>query len=152
MKPVTKRSRPKPKCAWCGTRLKPQPAGRPALFCSASCRQRAYEKRKWARYSASDALALNLLPPAALRKVTEEARHKYMIELLANGTVPLDDTAQIDGVLDTVKPQKRLPLLGRIETACRHRADGKALATIARWRLSQQQPSSQSPVTGRHRD
>jgi hypothetical protein len=32
-----------------------------------------------------DALALDLLPPAAPRKVIEEVRYADMIELLANG-------------------------------------------------------------------
>ena len=58
MKCVIKAARPKPrKCAWCGKRFAPKPVGRPALFCSASCRQRAYEKRRLSQYSASDALA-----------------------------------------------------------------------------------------------
>ena len=42
MKCVIKAARPKPpKCAWCGKRFAPKPVGRPALFCSANCRQRA---------------------------------------------------------------------------------------------------------------
>lgn len=141
MEPVMKAARPKPpKCAWCGKRFKPKTTGRPASFCSASCRQRAYEKRTWTPYSGPDAVARDLLPPVALRKVVEEVRHQQMLELIMNGTVPLRDPAQIDGILDKVKGPERMPLLRKIETACRLREDESALATLTRWRLSRQQP------------
>jgi hypothetical protein len=58
------------------------------------------------------------------------------IELIKKGVVPLDDPAQIDGVLDRKKPQDWLPLLHQIESACAKRGDEKALETIAQWRLS----------------
>jgi hypothetical protein len=67
-------------------------------------------------------------------------RHAHMIELMMIGTVPLVDPAQIDGVLDQAKPQERISLLRRIEAACRRRTDDASLSTIARWRLSRQQP------------
>lgn len=138
---VMKAARPKPpKCARCGKRFTPKPVGRPALFCSASCRQRAYEKRRLSQYSASDALALDLLPRAAQRKVVEEVRHAHMLALIMNGTVPLNDPAQIDGILDIMKGPEQMPLLRKIEGACRRRADNDSLATLARWRLSRQQP------------
>jgi hypothetical protein len=37
--------------------------------------------------------------------------------------------------------EKKMWLLGQIESAYRRRKDDGSLATIARWRLSQQQPS-----------
>lgn len=140
MKDVTKVHRRKQRCRWCRQFFKPKAGGRPPLFCGASCRQRAYEKRRWTPYSASDALALDLLPFGALRRISQSVRHAHMIELVMNGTVPLVDPAQIDGVLDQAKPQERTDLLQRIEGACRRRADDQSLATIARWRLSRQQP------------
>lgn len=85
-------------------------------------------------------VARDLLPPAALRKVVEEVRHQQMLELIMNGTVPLRDPAQIDGILDKVKGPGRMPLLRKIEAACRLREDESALATLTRWRLSRQQP------------
>jgi hypothetical protein len=140
MEPVTKAPLPKrPKCRRCGKGFKPKTTGRPALFCSASCRQRAYEKRRLSPFSASDALALDLLPRAAQRKVVEEVRLAHMLELIMNGAVPLKDPAQIDGILDRVKGPERMPLLRKIEGACQRRADHNALTTIASWRFSQQQ-------------
>jgi hypothetical protein len=145
MKVVTKRASPKAKCGWCGRRFKPKAIGRRPLYCCVSCRQRAYEKRRWAPYTASDALARDLLPPAARQAMVEDIRREYMLELVKNGTVPLVDTAQIDGVLDKVPAPERMRLLGKIEGECRKRGDEGALATIARWRLSQQQPSTPLP-------
>jgi hypothetical protein len=141
-KPVTKDGRPKPpKCAWCRKRFARKATGRPATFCSASCRQRAYEKRKWNPYSASDALARDLLPRAAREELRQDERRAYMIELIMNGTVRLSDPAQVDGILDGAVPQERIALLRKIEGACRRRADDGALATLARWRLERQQPA-----------
>jgi hypothetical protein len=35
------------RCLWCKEKIKVKPQGRLPLFCSASCRQRAYEQSKW---------------------------------------------------------------------------------------------------------
>jgi len=140
MEVVTKVGRRKQRCRWCRQFFKPKAGGRPPLFCSASCRQRAYEKRKWTPYSASDALARDLLPWAAAQRMRQVERHAHMIELIMTGVVPLRAPAQIDEVLDPATPQERTILLQRIEGACQRRADDQSLATIARWRLSRQQP------------
>lgn len=140
MKPVTKPTQPKLKCGWCQKRFKAQSlVGRRPQYCSASCRQRAYEKRKWRPYDAMDALKLDLLPSAAMRRLHEDIRRQHMLELVMNGTVPLDDVAQVSGILDAVKDPQRMPLLLRIQAACQRRADEKALATIAHWRMLRQQ-------------
>jgi hypothetical protein len=44
-KTVTKK-RAKTQCLWCRERITPQARGRTPRYCSASCRQRAYEARK----------------------------------------------------------------------------------------------------------
>jgi hypothetical protein len=132
---------PKRKCAWCKERFKPKTAGRPAVYCSVSCRQRAYEKRRWVSYGAMDAFALDTLPWPARQAMVEDIRRAHMLELIKNGAVPLVDVAQIDGVLDKVPAPERLPLLSNIESACRKRSDDEALATVTRWRLSRQQLS-----------
>jgi hypothetical protein len=106
------------------------------VYCSVSCRQRAYEKRRWSPYTAADAVALDVLPPAARKMLIQEVRRKYMLELIKNGTVPLIDIAQIDGMLDAVPIPKRRSLLAEIEERCRDRADDGGLATIAHWRRS----------------
>ncbi len=138
MKDVTKARPRKRRCRWCKKHFQPKPAGRPALFCSASCRQRTYERRKWTEFSGLDALSLDLIPWAAKRKMVEQTRHAHMIELVTRGTVPLTDIAQIDGILDPLPPLDRLPLLRRIEQG--RRKDDQALGIIAKWRLLRQQP------------
>jgi hypothetical protein len=138
MKHVTKPLSKPRICTWCRKRFKPKTIGRPALFCSPNCRQRAYEKRRWLPYSLEDALALSLLRPGARRKIEEEVRHEHMLELIMKGTVPLRDPDQIDGILDKVKDPERMPLLRKIEAACQRRSDENALATLASWRLSRQ--------------
>ena len=142
MKAVTKIGRQRQRCLWCRKTFKPKAGGRPALYCSASCRQRAYEKRKWTPYSASDALSRDLLPPAAALKLRQEERRAYMLELVLMGTVPLVDVAQIDGILDQAKPPERQSLLRRIEGACRRRGDDRGLSIITRWRLLRQQTNA----------
>jgi hypothetical protein len=101
---VTKRRPSKPRCQWCGKPFKPKPGGRPALYCKPACRQRAYEKLKWTPYSETDALALDLVPAAAMRRLVAQVCHQHMVDLLKHGVVPLLDPAQIDGVLDPVGP------------------------------------------------
>ena len=133
---VTKRTPSNAKCAWCRRRFKPKAVGRPAVYCSVSFRQRAYEKRRWTPYAAADAIALDMLPWAARKRLIQEVRREHMLELIKNGTVPLVEIAQIDGVLDAVPVPKRRPLLAEIEEKCRDRADDGGLATIARWRRS----------------
>lgn len=34
-------------CLWCGSEFKASGVGRPRKYCKKSCRQRAYESRKW---------------------------------------------------------------------------------------------------------
>jgi hypothetical protein len=54
-------SRPKTqRCAWCNKKMCVQARGRIPMFCSPTCRQRAYEKRKWSRPSVIEALAQDL--------------------------------------------------------------------------------------------
>ena len=140
MECVTKPVLPKLKCTWCWKRFKAQSLiGRRPQYCSASCRQRAYEKRKWHPYGGLHALKLDLLPFAAMRRLQEDIRRQHMLELVMYGTVPLYDVAQISGILDAVKAPERMALLRRIETACERRTDETALATIARWRMLRQQ-------------
>jgi hypothetical protein len=139
METVTKVVKPKRRCGWCREFFKTKARGRPALYCGASCRQRAYEKRKWSPHMLEHALARDLLPAATRRQLLQLERHAFMIELLMSGPVPLTVPAQIDGVLDQAKPQERTSLLRRIEGACKRREDNEALSVIARWRLSKQQ-------------
>jgi hypothetical protein len=81
-------------------------------------------------------MALDMLPWAARKRLIQDVRRKHMLELIKNGTVPLVEIAQIDGVLDAVPVPKRRPLLAEIEEKCRDRADDGGLATIAHWRRS----------------
>jgi len=49
----------KPRCEWCNRRIKAKPLGRPARFCSASCRQLAYARRQLAKRKQAEADAHN---------------------------------------------------------------------------------------------
>ena len=54
---------PRPKtlrCERCKKKMKIQPRGRVRVFCSKTCRQRAYERRKWSRSTPIEAMALDL--------------------------------------------------------------------------------------------
>jgi hypothetical protein len=75
-------------------------------------RQRAYEKRRWTPYAAADAIALDVLPPAARKMLTQEVRRKYMLELIKNGMVPLVEIAQIDGARRSAGPKAQAPASG----------------------------------------
>jgi hypothetical protein len=48
------------RCQWCKTKLKVAPRGRLPVFCCQTCRQRAYERRKWSRPHAVEALAKDI--------------------------------------------------------------------------------------------
>jgi hypothetical protein len=139
MEIVTKIRLKKRRCQWCKKHFQPSPRGRPGLFCSAVCRQRAYEKRKWQGFSGSDALALDLLPSAAMKKLVQQVRHAHMFELLKSGAVPLTDVAQIDGFLDQLEPRRRMSFLRDIEDSHAVRNNEKALGIVAQWRLLRQQ-------------
>lgn len=69
------------KCAWCKKRIKIKPRGRVPVFCSSSCRQHAYEKRKWQRPHALELLAYDL----AHTKVREEIRRQILSVLQEMG-------------------------------------------------------------------
>jgi hypothetical protein len=69
---------PRPKtlhCVGCRKKFDVQARGRLPLFCSQSCRQRAYEKRRWSRPSVVEALAQDL--------ATSEGRAIMRNEVLA---------------------------------------------------------------------
>ncbi len=48
------------RCLRCKTKLPVKPRGRLPQFCCQTCRQRAYEKRKWGRPTVVEALAFDL--------------------------------------------------------------------------------------------
>jgi hypothetical protein len=49
----------KSRCEWCNRRVKVKPLGRPARFCSAGCRPRAYERRQLTERKQAEADAIN---------------------------------------------------------------------------------------------
>jgi hypothetical protein len=48
------------RCQVCKTRMQVAPRGRLPVFCCQTCRQRAYERRKWSRPHAVEALAKDI--------------------------------------------------------------------------------------------
>ena len=90
---VTKQRRRARKCEWCRTLFQPAPIGRPPMYCSRSCKQRAYEARR--RRSLATSLA------AALRADFNDAldlRRSVTLEVLSVlrrlGIVPAEVSAE----------------------------------------------------------
>jgi hypothetical protein len=48
------------RCQWCKAKMKVALSGRLPAFCCQTCRQRAYERRKWSRPHAVEALAKDI--------------------------------------------------------------------------------------------
>jgi hypothetical protein len=80
-----RRKRPRTlRCRWCNTKIEIKPRGRVAEFCSQTCRQRAYEQRKWARPAPVELLARDL----ATAKFREAVRAELWSLLRERGLVP----------------------------------------------------------------
>jgi hypothetical protein len=78
-------ARPKTvRCYWCRAKLKVPSRGRLPQCCSATGRQRAYQKRKWSRPGAVEALAADL----AHVKVRSWLRKEIRALLVEAGLVP----------------------------------------------------------------
>jgi len=72
------------RCPVCKTRFKVNSRGRPPTFCSQSCRQRAYEQRKWSRPHPVEQLARDIDTARVRNVIREEVREA----LLAAGIIP----------------------------------------------------------------
>ena len=70
--PSPARRRKSARCPVCKERFKIHPRGRPPTFCSRSCRQRAYEQRKWSRPHPVELLARDI----ASVRVRDVIRHR----------------------------------------------------------------------------
>ena len=82
------------KCKWCGHQIKGKRNGRPARYCSASCRQRAYERRLLEKQKQAEADAANAaLPRCAHVKPTLPPR-------------PPSDAAEVPGLQLPVRHQE----------------------------------------------
>jgi hypothetical protein len=64
---VTKPAYARRRCQWCRKQFTPTAGGRPAVFCSATCRQRDYEARK----------GLRARPDARLRPAQSSSEHRH---------------------------------------------------------------------------
>jgi hypothetical protein len=71
------------RCPVCKTRFKVNLRGRPPTFCSQSCRQRAYEQRRWSRPHPVELLARDLDTASVRNFIRQEVREA----LLAAGIV-----------------------------------------------------------------
>ena len=75
--------RRKVRCPVCKTRFKVNSRGRPPTLCSQSCRQRAYEQRKWSRPHPVEQLARDIDTARVRNVIREEVREA----LLAAGII-----------------------------------------------------------------
>ena len=70
------------RCRWCDAKITVDPRGRLPEYCSHGCRQRAYEKRKWAPPDWSAPLAHDLADAGASRARHEELRDARSLRAL----------------------------------------------------------------------
>ena len=68
------------RCAQCRRKEKINPRGRVPRFCSRSCRQRAYERRKWQKPTPVELLA-RAVDSMAVRQLVREEVRKVLQEL-----------------------------------------------------------------------
>src|SRR4029453_19619164 len=73
------RGRKTGRCPVCKERFKISPRGRPPTFCGRSCRQRAYEQRKWSRPHPVELLARDI-PSARVRAFIGEQVRELLLE------------------------------------------------------------------------
>jgi hypothetical protein len=71
------------RCPVCKKRFKVNPRGRPPTFCSRSCRQRAYEQRRWSRPHPIELLARGI----DTARVRDVIRQEVREALLAAGII-----------------------------------------------------------------
>jgi len=91
------------KCRRCSARIEIKTRGRPSSFCSRSCRQRAYERRKWQRPHALELLARDLAAVQIHDVIREEIWNiLQQMGLERPSTVPPNASAQKN------KPKLRL--------------------------------------------
>ena len=69
------------KCSECGARLAPARTGRPPRYCSAACRQRAYERRRAKRKDPKRALRADLTEALKLRRSVRREVLRVLDEL-----------------------------------------------------------------------
>jgi len=72
--PSPARRRKSARCPVCKERFKIHPRGRPPTFCSRSCRQRAYEQRKWSRPHPVELLARDIASVRVRDMIRQEIR------------------------------------------------------------------------------
>src|SRR5262249_14478642 len=73
------RRRKSARCPVCKEKFKIPPRGRPSVFCSRSCRQRAYEQRKWSKPHPIDLLARDIAT-ARVRDVIRQIGREFRVE------------------------------------------------------------------------
>jgi hypothetical protein len=67
------------RCPVCKKRFKVNSRGRPPTFCSRSCRQRAYEQRRWSRPQPVELLARDI-DTARVRDVIRQEVREILLE------------------------------------------------------------------------
>src|SRR5262249_50314555 len=76
--PSPARRRKSARCPVCKERFKIHPRGRPPTFCSRSCRQRAYEQRKWSRPHPVELLARDIASVRVRSVIRQEIRQALL--------------------------------------------------------------------------
>jgi hypothetical protein len=86
-----RQQRRRAKCAFCGLDFSPQKRGRLPRFCSATCRQRAYERR----HAGGDAATTVLAKDLDRRQVRQAIRDEILDILLTAGILRPEDMHKV---------------------------------------------------------
>jgi hypothetical protein len=98
------------RCLWCKTKMEVRPSGRLPVFCCQTCRQRAYERRKWKRPHAVEALADDI----ATARVRDVIRHEIWMALRELGLIDEPEPPP-----QSPRPRPMLRLVKRSDDASR---------------------------------
>jgi hypothetical protein len=74
-------------CCWCGRTFQPEDRGRLPKWCSANCRQRAWEQR---RAAASGLAAVEVIDRVVVRETVTRPRGQEWVEVLGELITQLD--------------------------------------------------------------
>ena len=95
MQSVTKPTRRRRKCGWCREWFQPSERGRPPLYCSPSCRQRAYERRLAKRPRALVAAVRADIAETEFRAEVRERAQRYLRVLGYDPEIPADKLSEL---------------------------------------------------------
>jgi hypothetical protein len=161
MEQVTKRPRPRVRCAWCKTTFKPKPLGRAPRFCSAKCRQAACVKRNGSwdlRIRQGEKARAH---EALLRRLREElrpaVRQQLTREFIQSGLVRITGQDHVNALIAGRNEWRGNKLLDELAGDFAAAGNAEAVAAIREWQRrareagGQRRRRSDNPQPQQHR-